>query len=120
MRSSIHWVTPPVYIMIDIYHDIYTSRHVGFYITADQRMKERIQCSIGKSCGLGFLYRPVRSISRTRYKESKGEMARKEHDAPLPLLGYALLSLLTRASLSGYDMAREMSKPQAFFFGQGH
>ena len=47
-------------------------------------------------------------------------MARKEHDAPLPLLGYALLSLLTRASLSGYDMAREMSKPQAFFFGQGH
>jgi DNA-binding PadR family transcriptional regulator len=47
-------------------------------------------------------------------------MARKVHDAPLSLLGYALLSLLTRASLSGYDMAREMGKPHAFFFGQGH
>src|SRR5215813_12916159 len=47
-------------------------------------------------------------------------MARKDHDAPLSLLGYALLSLLARATLSGYDLAREMRKPHAFFFGQGH
>src|SRR5262245_53711883 len=47
-------------------------------------------------------------------------MARKEHDAPLSLLGYALLSLLTRASLSGYEMAREMGTPHGFCFGQGH
>jgi len=47
-------------------------------------------------------------------------MARKEHDGPLSLLGYAMLSLLATASLSGYDMAHEMRKPNAFFFGQGH
>jgi DNA-binding PadR family transcriptional regulator len=33
-------------------------------------------------------------------------------------LGYAILSLLARASLSGYDIAREMKRPHAFFFGQ--
>src|SRR5258708_6855781 len=33
-------------------------------------------------------------------------------------LGYAILSLLVRASLSGYDIAREMQRPGAFFFGQ--
>jgi PadR family transcriptional regulator, regulatory protein AphA len=32
-------------------------------------------------------------------------------------LGYAILSLLARASLSGYDIAREMKRPKAFFFG---
>jgi DNA-binding PadR family transcriptional regulator len=47
-------------------------------------------------------------------------MARKDHEAPLSLLGYALLALLARATLSGYDMAREMRKPHTFFFGQGH
>jgi DNA-binding PadR family transcriptional regulator len=47
-------------------------------------------------------------------------MARKEHDGPVSLLGYAMLSLLAITSLSGYDMAREMRKPNAFFFGQGH
>jgi DNA-binding PadR family transcriptional regulator len=33
-------------------------------------------------------------------------------------LGFAILSLLARASLSGYDIAREMKRPHAFFFGQ--
>src|SRR5215470_17304157 len=33
-------------------------------------------------------------------------------------LGYAILSLLARASLSGYDIAREMKRPHAFFYGQ--
>ena len=33
-------------------------------------------------------------------------------------LGYAILSLLARASLSGYDLSREMKRPHAFFFGQ--
>ena len=33
-------------------------------------------------------------------------------------LGYAILSLLARVPLSGYDIAREMKKPHAFFFGQ--
>jgi PadR family transcriptional regulator AphA len=47
-------------------------------------------------------------------------MARQGHETPLSLLGYALLSLLARATLSGYDLAREMRKPHAFFFGQGH
>lgn len=47
-------------------------------------------------------------------------MAHKENEASLSLLGYALLSLLARATLSGYDLAREMRKPHAFFFGQGH
>jgi DNA-binding PadR family transcriptional regulator len=32
-------------------------------------------------------------------------------------LGYAMLSLLARAPLSGYDIAREMKRPHAFFFG---
>jgi DNA-binding PadR family transcriptional regulator len=36
----------------------------------------------------------------------------------ISLLGYAILSLLARISLSGYDLAREMKKPHAFFFGQ--
>jgi DNA-binding PadR family transcriptional regulator len=47
-------------------------------------------------------------------------MTRKGHETALSLLGYALLSLLARARLSGYDLAREMRKPHAFFFGQGH
>ena len=33
-------------------------------------------------------------------------------------LGYAILSLLARTPLSGYDIAREMKRPQSFFFGQ--
>ena len=32
-------------------------------------------------------------------------------------LGYAILSLLARTSLSGYAIAREMQRPKAFFFG---
>ena len=32
-------------------------------------------------------------------------------------LGYAILSLLARTPLSGYDIAREMQRPKAFFFG---
>lgn len=36
----------------------------------------------------------------------------------ISLLGYAILSLLVRAPLSGYDIAREMKRPHAFFFGQ--
>ncbi len=36
----------------------------------------------------------------------------------ISLLGYALLSLLARLPLAGYDIAREMKKPQSFFFGQ--
>jgi DNA-binding PadR family transcriptional regulator len=47
-------------------------------------------------------------------------MAHKDHEGPLSLLAYTLLSLLARATLSGYDLAREMRKPYAFFFGQGH
>src|SRR5207302_8660486 len=31
--------------------------------------------------------------------------------------GYAILSLLARIPLSGYDLAREMKKPHSFFFG---
>ena len=33
-------------------------------------------------------------------------------------LGYAILSLLARTPLSGYDIAREMKRPTSFFFGQ--
>src|SRR5262249_7274220 len=33
-------------------------------------------------------------------------------------LGYAILSMLARVPLSGYDIAREMKKPHSFFFGQ--
>jgi PadR family transcriptional regulator AphA len=36
----------------------------------------------------------------------------------ISLLGYAILSLLARVPLSGYDLAREMKKPHSFFFGQ--
>src|SRR5579863_5080895 len=36
----------------------------------------------------------------------------------ISLLGYAILSLLARSPLSGYDIAREMKKPASFFFGQ--
>lgn len=32
-------------------------------------------------------------------------------------LGYAILSLLARTPLSGYDIAREMKRPKSFFFG---
>jgi DNA-binding PadR family transcriptional regulator len=32
-------------------------------------------------------------------------------------LGYAILSLLARTPLSGYDIAREMQRPKSFFFG---
>lgn len=32
-------------------------------------------------------------------------------------LGYAILSLLARTPLSGYDIAREMKRPMSFFFG---
>src|SRR5437868_11915631 len=35
----------------------------------------------------------------------------------ISLLGYAILSLLARTPLSGYDIAREMKRPHAFFFG---
>ena len=36
----------------------------------------------------------------------------------ISILGYAILSLLARTSLSGYDIAREMKRPKSFFFGQ--
>jgi PadR family transcriptional regulator AphA len=36
----------------------------------------------------------------------------------ISLLGYAILSLLARAPLSGYDLAHEMKKTHSFFFGQ--
>jgi DNA-binding PadR family transcriptional regulator len=36
----------------------------------------------------------------------------------ISVLGYAILSLLARVPLSGYDIAREMKKPHSFFFGQ--
>ena len=36
----------------------------------------------------------------------------------ISLVGYAILSLLARTSLSGYDIVREMKKPHSFFFGQ--
>jgi PadR family transcriptional regulator AphA len=36
----------------------------------------------------------------------------------ISLLGYAILSLLARLPLSGYDLAREMKKSHSFFFGQ--
>jgi DNA-binding PadR family transcriptional regulator len=36
----------------------------------------------------------------------------------ITLLGHAILSLLARVPLSGYDIAREMKKPRSFFFGQ--
>ncbi len=36
----------------------------------------------------------------------------------ISLLGYAILSLLARVPLSGYDLAREMKKTHSFFFGQ--
>ena len=35
-------------------------------------------------------------------------------------LGYAILSLLARFPLSGYDIAREMRRPKSFFFGHAH
>src|SRR5262249_51760087 len=35
----------------------------------------------------------------------------------ISLLGYAILSLLVRAPHSGYDLAREMKRPHAFFYG---
>jgi DNA-binding PadR family transcriptional regulator len=46
--------------------------------------------------------------------------SRRPEDLPISVLGYALLSLLAKVPLSGYDLAREMRKPHAFFFGQGH
>ncbi len=36
----------------------------------------------------------------------------------ISLVGYAILSLLARTPLSGYDIVREMKKPHSFFFGQ--
>src|SRR5260370_11019300 len=36
----------------------------------------------------------------------------------ISLLGYAILSLLARLPLSGYDLAGERKKPHSFFFGQ--
>jgi DNA-binding PadR family transcriptional regulator len=36
----------------------------------------------------------------------------------ISLVGYAILSLLARCPLSGYDIVREMKKPHSFFFGQ--
>lgn len=36
----------------------------------------------------------------------------------ISLVGYAILSLLARNPLSGYDIVREMKKPHSFFFGQ--
>lgn len=36
----------------------------------------------------------------------------------ISLVGYAILSLLARIPLSGYDIVREMKKPHSFFFGQ--
>src|SRR3984893_5618266 len=36
----------------------------------------------------------------------------------ISLLGYAILSLLARLPLAGYDLAREIKKPHSFFFGQ--
>ncbi len=52
--------------------------------------------------------------------DETGEQRGTDEDAPLSVLGYALLSLLARAPLSGYDLTREMRKPHSFFFGQAH
>jgi DNA-binding PadR family transcriptional regulator len=38
----------------------------------------------------------------------------------ISILGYAILSLLARTPLSGYDIAREMKRPASFFFGHAH
>ena len=43
---------------------------------------------------------------------------RYNSDMTISLLGYAILSLLARFPLTGYDIAREMKKPHSFFFGQ--
>lgn len=43
---------------------------------------------------------------------------RKVVSMNISILGYAILSLLARTSLSGYDIAREMKRPKSFFFGQ--
>jgi DNA-binding PadR family transcriptional regulator len=53
-------------------------------------------------------------------RASGADIREGPEEVPISVLGYALLSLLARASLSGYDLAREMRKPHAFFFGQGH
>jgi DNA-binding PadR family transcriptional regulator len=36
----------------------------------------------------------------------------------ISVLGYAILSLIARTPLSGYDIAREMRRPHSFFYGQ--
>jgi len=35
----------------------------------------------------------------------------------ISILGYAILSMLAQAPRSGYDIARQMKRPHAFFFG---
>src|SRR5215469_17968792 len=42
---------------------------------------------------------------------------RRSRSLYIPTLGYAILSLLARTPLSGYDIAREMKRPTSFFFG---
>lgn len=48
------------------------------------------------------------------YREEKGSAG----SMYISTLGYAILSLLARTPLSGYDIAREMKRPTSFFFGQ--
>jgi DNA-binding PadR family transcriptional regulator len=36
----------------------------------------------------------------------------------ISLVGYAILSLLAKIPLSGYDIVREIKKPHSFFYGQ--
>lgn len=52
--------------------------------------------------------------------DETGGTDEKDASAPISVLGYALLSLLARVPLSGYDLTREMRKPHSFFFGQAH
>jgi PadR family transcriptional regulator AphA len=59
-------------------------------------------------------------MSGTNENDGRDETGEKDEGAPISVLGYALLSLLARVPLSGYDLTREMRKPHSFFFGQAH
>ncbi len=59
-------------------------------------------------------------MSGTDENDGRDETGEKDTGAPISVLGYALLSLLARVPLSGYDLTREMRKPHSFFFGQAH
>src|SRR5690242_17709595 len=50
-------------------------------------------------------------------QEHLEEERRSVESMSISTLGYAILSLLARTPLSGYDIAREMQRPKSFFFG---